>query len=212
MKLLEKLESLFVNHPKLKTDKHPSLFDRLRNVFYGAEFLKADLQRIPPQCRCEDAFAHLEGRCSCTSAPVNSPAEAEGRKGCLAHLETLRLDIKSLRESLRRHRSDLRPDEQTNELMRELSLIEDFAERLGATVEKVKSHAAEFEANCSNDALQRLKESGAEIGKYSTEFFWSLMHHDRVQKAGAFSQRTGALRKHLRERKNDLTVVEGETR
>lgn len=190
MKLLEKLESLFVNQPTRKTDKHPTLFDRLRNVFYGAEFLKADLQRIPPQCRCQDAFAHLEGRCSCTKAPASPPVEAEVRKGCLAHLETLRLDIKSLRESLRRHRSDLRPDEQTDELMRELSLIEDFAERLGATVEKIKSHASEFEANCSNDALQRLKESSAEIGKHSTEFFWALMHQDRDQEAQPSSQRT----------------------
>jgi hypothetical protein len=178
MKLLDKLEALFVNQPKKKADEHPTLFDRLRNVFYGAEFLKADLKRIPSQCRCEDAVAHLEGRCSCTKAQTHTPAEA-GRKGCLEHVETLRLDIRSLRESLRRHRGDLRPDEQTNELMRELSLIEQFAERLGATVEKITSHAAEFEANCSNDALQRLKESSSEIEKYSTDFFWSLMQQDR---------------------------------
>lgn len=190
MKLLEKLESLFLNQPKRITDKHPSLFDKLRNVFYGAEFLKADLQRIPPQCRCEDAFAHLESRCSCTKAPASPPVEAEGRKGCLAHLETLRLDIKSLRESLVRHRSDLRPDEQTDELMRELSLIEELAEHLGATVEKIRNHAAEFEANCSNDALQRLKENSAEIEKHSTEFFWYLMHQDRAQEVKHSSQKT----------------------
>ena len=175
MKLLDKLEALFVNQPRRKADEHPSLFDRLRNVFYGAEFLKADLQRIPRQCRCEDALAHLEGRCSCTKAPVNPPAEVADGKGCLARLETLHLDIKSLRESLQRHRSDLLPEEQTEELKRELSLIEYFAERLDGTVEKLRSHAAEFEANCSNDALQRLKESSSEIDKYSTEFFWSLL-------------------------------------
>ena len=188
MKLLDKLEALFVNQPKRKTDEYPSLFDRLRNVFYDAEFLKADLKRIPPLCRCEDSLAHLEARCSCTKAPPNSPAEAVRRKGCLAHLETLHLDIKSLRESLERHRSDLQPDEQTEELKRELSLIEDFAERLGATVEKIMSHAAEFEANCSNDALQRLKESSSEIDKYSSEFFWSLLKQERDQRAKPPSQ------------------------
>ena len=188
MKLLDKLEALFVNQPKRKRDEHPSLFDRLRNVFYDAEFLKADLQRIPPLCRCEDAPAHLEGRCSCTKPPANPQAEAVRRKGCLAHVETLHLDIKSLRESLQRHRSDLRPEEQTEELKRELSLIEDFTERLGATVEKIMSHAAEFEANCSNDALQRLKESSSEIDKYSTEFFWSLLKQDRDQKTRPSSQ------------------------
>ncbi len=188
MKLLDKLEALFNNQPKRKTDEHPSLFDRLRNVFYGAEFLKADLKRIPSLCRCEDALAHLEGRCSCTKPPANPPAEAIGQKGCLAQLETLHLDIKSLRESLQRHTKDLEPEEQTEELKRELSLIEDFTERIDGTVEKIRSHAAEFEANCSNDTLQRLKESSAEIDKYSTEFFWSVLKHDGDQKAKPSSQ------------------------
>ena len=188
MKLLDKLEELFVNEPRRKTDEYPTLFDRLRNVFYDAEFLRADLQRIPSLCRCEDAIAHLGGRCSCTKAPSNSPEEAVRGKGCRAHLETLHLDIKSLRESLQRHRSDLRPEEQTEELKRELSLIEDFTERLGATLEKVMSHAAEFEANCSSDALQRLKESSSEIDKYSTEFFWYLLKRDGVHKAKPSSQ------------------------
>jgi hypothetical protein len=188
MKLLDKLEALFNNQPKRTTDEYPSLFDRLRNVFYDAEFLKADLQRVPSLCRCEDAIAHLGSRCSCTKAPANPPAEAVYRKGCQAHLETLHLDIKSLRESLERHRSDLQPGEQTEELMLELSLIEDFAERLGATVEKITSHAAEFEATCSNDALQRLKESSSEIDKYSTEFFWSLLKQDGDQKTKPSSQ------------------------
>jgi hypothetical protein len=188
MKLLDKLEALFVHQPKRKTDEHPSLFDRLRNVFYGAEFLKADLQRIPPLCRCEDALAHLEGRCCCTKAPVGSEADAVRGRGCQAQLGSLRLDIKSLRESLELHRSDLRPDEQTEDLKRELSLIEDFAERLGATVERITSHAAEFETKCSNDALQRLKEGSFEIEKYSTEFFWSLLKQDSDQKAQHPSQ------------------------
>jgi hypothetical protein len=188
VKLLDKLEALFINQPKRKTDEHPSLFDRLRNVFYGAEFLKADLQRIPRQCRCEDALAHLDGRCSCTKASVNPPAEVADRKGCLARLETLHLDIRSLRESLQRHTNDLEPEEQTEELKRELSLIGDFTERIDGTVEKIRSHAGEFEANCSNDTLQRLKESSAEIDKYSTEFFWSLLNQDRDQKTKASSE------------------------
>lgn len=183
MKLLDKLEALFVNQPKRKTNEHPSLFDRLGNVFYDAEFLKADLQRIPSQCRCEDAIAHLGGRCSCTKVPPNSPEEAVSRKGCLAHLETLHLDIKSLRESLKSHRSDLRPEEQTEKLQHELSLIEDFAERVGGIVEELRNHAAEFEVNCSNDALQKLKESSVEIDKYSTEFYWDLVKRDHVQGA-----------------------------
>ena len=188
MRLLDKLEALFGNQPMRKTNEHPSLFDSLRDVFYGAEFLKADLQRIPSLCGCEDGIAHLEGRCSCTKAPANPEVDAVREKGCLAHVEILHLDIKSLRESLQRHRSDLQPEEQTEKLQRELSLIEEFAERLGATVEEIRGHAAEFEANCCNDALQRLKESSSEIDRYSTEFFWSLLKQDRAQQANSSSE------------------------
>lgn len=188
MKLLDKLEALFINQPKRKTNEHPSLFDRLRNVFYDAEFLKADLQRIPPVCSCEDAIAHLEARCSCTKDPGDKRGEVGRAKGCLAHLETLRLDIRSLSESLERHKSDLRPEERSEELQRELSLIEGFAERVGAVVEKISKHDAEFEANCSNDALQRLKASSSELERYSTEFFWSLLHQDRGQQTNSSSK------------------------
>ena len=187
MKLLDKLETFFRHQPTRKVDEHPRLFDRLRNVFFDAEALKRDLQRISPLCRCEDAVAHLEDRCSCTKPPAN-PAEAIRRKGCLAQLETLRLDLKSLRESLQRHRGDLRPEEQTAELERELSLIQDFADRMGGIVEELRDHAADFGVSCSNDALQKLKERGAEIEKYSTEFFWTLMKQDHAQKNRSSSQ------------------------
>lgn len=187
MKLLDKLEKLFRHQPKRKIAEHPSLFDRLRNVFFDVESLKRDLQRIPSFCRCEDAIAHLEDRCSCTKPPAN-PAEAIRRKGCLAQLETLELDVKSLHQSLQRHRGDLRPEEQTEELQRELSLIEEFADRIGGIVEELRDHAADFGVSCSNEALQKLKERGAEIEKYSTEFFWSLMKQDHAQRNRSSSQ------------------------
>ena len=179
MKLLDKLETLFSSRHRVKTNGQPSLFDRLRNVFYAAEFLKADLQRLPPFCRCEDAIAHLEARCSCTKPRSDKQAETARQKGCLAHLETLRLDVRSLKESLGRHKGDLRPEEQTEELQRELSLIEEFADRVGGIVDEITNHAVDFGLNCSNDALQKLKESSSEIDKYSTEFFWSLIKQER---------------------------------
>ncbi|HKP35500.1 MAG TPA: hypothetical protein VJT71_01485 [Pyrinomonadaceae bacterium] len=188
MKLLDKLEALFVNQPERKKNEHPSLFDRLRNVFFAAEFLKKDLQGIPPFCRCEDAISHLEGRCSCTKRPAGSQAEEVSAKGCLAHLETLRLDVRSLRQSLQRHRNELRPEEKTEEVRRELSLIENFAENMGSIVEEIRNHASEWELSCSNDALQRLKESSSELEKYSTEFFWSLLKQDRGEQINSSSK------------------------
>lgn len=185
MRLLDKLEKLFTSRIKIKTNGQPSLLDRLGNVFYAAEFLKADLQRLPPFCNCEDAIAHLEGRCRCTKPAAERPSEAAFRKGCLAHLETLRLDVRSLRESLDRHRGDLRPEERTEELQRELALIEQFADRVGSIVDEIANHAVDFGLRCSNDALQKLRQSGPELEKYSTELFWSLMREERLRGANS---------------------------
>lgn len=188
MKLLDKLEALFVKQPKRITNESTKLFDHLRDVFYTAEFLKADLHRIPAFCRCKDAISHLEGRCSCTKPQASPQAESVSGEGCLAHLEMLRLDVRALRQSLQRHKNDLRPEEKTEELQRELSLIENFAERMGDIVEELRKHASEWELSCSHDALQRLKESSSELDKYSAEFFWSLLKHDGDQKKEPASQ------------------------
>ena len=188
MKLLDKLESLFDKQPERKTNESAKLFDHLRDVFFTAEFLKADLKRIPPFCRCKDAISHLEGRCSCIKPPASPEADSVSGEGCVAHLEMLRLDVRALRQSLQRHKNELRPDEKTEELQRELSLIEHFAERMGDIVEEIRNHASEWELSCSHDALQRLKESNSELDKYSTEFFWSLLKHDSDQKKEPLSQ------------------------
>lgn len=82
---------------------------------------------------------------------------------------------------MERHKGDLRPEERTGELERELSLIEEFAGRVGGIVDEITNHAVDFGLNCSNDALQKLKASSSEIDKYSTEFFWTLMKLDRAR-------------------------------
>ena len=66
MKLIEKLKEMFFERDVDVSEKPPSLFDRLRNVFFSAEFVAADLDRVPSDCKCEDAIAHLDGRCCCT--------------------------------------------------------------------------------------------------------------------------------------------------
>ena len=185
MKILDNIEALFIHQSKTQTNKQSSLFDRLRNVFYAAEYLKSDLISIPAFCRCHDAIAHLEGRCSCTKRPASSEMGADRDKGCLFHLENLGSDVRSLRQSLERHKADLRPEEKTEELQRELSLIEGFAERMGDIVEEIRNHASEWEISCSHDALKRLKESASELDRYSTEFFWTLLNEDRRQQANS---------------------------
>src|SRR6266536_2372242 len=112
MKLIEKLKEMFFEHELDVTERPPSLFDRLRNVFFSAEFIAADLDRVPPDCKCEDAIAHLDGSCCCTNSPKES-GKAEPTKGCAEQLERLQVDIKWVHEALTRGKANLDPGEET---------------------------------------------------------------------------------------------------
>src|SRR6266498_3453608 len=101
MKLIDKLKEVFFERELDVSDKAPSLFDRLRNVFFSAAFLAADLDRVPPDCKCEDAIAHLDGRCCCTISPAES-GKTESIKGCAAQLGRLQVDIRWVHEALKR--------------------------------------------------------------------------------------------------------------
>ena len=83
--------------------------------------------------------------------PTAGPqAEAVRGKGCLANLETLRLDNRSAtRITGATQKATYGPKKKTEEPQRELILIENFAERMGDIVEEIRNHAAQCELSCS---------------------------------------------------------------
>ena len=180
MKLIEKLKEMFFKRDLDVSAKPPSLFDRLRNVFFSAEFLAADLDRVPPNCRCEDAFAHLDGRCCCTISP-KEPVTTRATKGCAEQLERLQVDIKWAHDALKRGKASLYPGEETEELRREFTQIAKSVEGLGLILERLKAHVGEFQETCTNTALQRVKQTSTELRVYTREFLRTLNESDRTQ-------------------------------
>src|SRR6266498_2166123 len=158
MKLIEKLKEMFFEHELDVTERPPSHFDRLRNVFFSAEFLAADLDRVPPDCKCEDAIAHLDGSCCCTISTKES-SKTGSTKGCAEQLERLQVDIKWVHEALKRGNASLDPGGETEELRREFTEIANAVEGLRLILEKLKAHIGEFQETCTNTALQRLKQT-----------------------------------------------------
>jgi hypothetical protein len=179
MKLIEKLKEIFVEREPDVSQKSPSLFDRLRNVFFSAEFVAADLDRVSPECRCEDAIAHLDGSCSCTTTPADS-ASTGSTKGCSAELERLRVDVGWVHEALQRGKASLEPGEESEELSREFTQIANSVEGLGLILERLKSHVGEFQETCSNKALQRVKQTSTDLRGYAGEFLRTLNESDRT--------------------------------
>jgi len=186
MKLIEKLKEMFFERELDVSEKPPSLFDRLRNVFFSAEFLAADLDRVPPDCKCEDAIAHLDGRCCCTISPSDL-AKTGSTKGCAEELERLQVDVKWAHEALKRGKTNLDPGEESEELSREFTQIANSVEGLGLILEKLKSHVGEFQETCSNKALQRVKQTSTDLRAYTREFLHTLDKSDLPQRGSGAS-------------------------
>lgn len=188
MKLLEKLKETFFKQTEEMPESPPSLFDRLRNIFFSAEFLANDLDRVPPECKCEDALAHLDGRCtSCATASAETDREpAHSRKGCSAQIDELWVDVRNVRQALQGR--TLQPEEETVELKEELVEIESLVGGLASVLESLKSDATDFQATCSSEVLGRLKQRSKELRAYSSEFFWTITSKDRPARAARAGQ------------------------
>ncbi len=190
--MIEELEKRFFARAVEVYQRSPGLFDRLRNIFFAAEFLAKDLDRISPECRCQDAIAHLDGRCtSCAtaSAQPNEGGSSPG-KGCPAQVESLQVDLRHVREALKQGTAALQPEEETMELKDELTLIDSLIRCLGSALASLKQDAIEFQATCSNEALRRLKQRSGELRVYSGDFFRTLNIKDSPSRAIAAAQDT----------------------
>lgn len=183
MKLIKKLKEMFFERELDVIEKPPSLFDRLRNVFFSAEFLAADLDRVPSECKCEDAIAHLDGSCCCTINP-REPGNTGFTRGCAEQLERLLVDIKWAQQALKRGKASLGPGEESEDLSREFTQIANSVEGLGLILEGLKSHVGEFQDTCATKALQRVKQTSAELRGYTGEFLRTLNEGDLTQTGG----------------------------
>ena len=190
MTLLEKLKEKFFARTLEIRKSSPSVFDRLRNIFFSAEFLANDLERIPAECKCEDAIAHLDGRCtSCaTASGKTDKAMAPPRRGCSAQIERLQVGIRDVREALKQRRAALQPEEETAELRDELALIENLVECLASALERLMQDVTEFQGTCSNDVLRRLKQASGELRVYTGDFFRTINVKDVPTRAAAPNQ------------------------
>lgn len=208
MKLIEKLKEMFFERELHVSEQPPNLFDRLRNVFFSAEFLAADLDRVPPDCKCEDAIAHLDGRCCCTISPKESD-KALPTKGCAEQLERLQVDIKWVHEALKRGNASLDPGEETEELRREFTQIANSVGGLGLILERLRAHVGEFQETCTNTALQRVKQTSTELRGYTREFLRTLSESDRTQTGSETSEAQKTKVGQVKVRHTSLVVLAG---
>ena len=144
-----------------------NLFHKLQDIYFGAVSLREELERIPPQCDCKDADAHLSRQCCCAGTqPRGAKSDFGECGGCLEHLARLSKDIGWLREDMQRGRKQLRPDESSYALEGRLSLITSLADSLGSTIARLETDLREFRKTCAHQALARMKDSSVELEGY----------------------------------------------
>jgi len=213
MKFIEKLKEMFFERELDVSEKPPSLFDTLRNVFFSAEFLAADLDRVPADCKCEDAIAHLDGSCCCTISTKESSKTGSTKtgstKGCAEQLERLQVDIKWVHEALKRGDASLDPGEETEELRREFTQIANSVEGLRLILERLKLHVGDFQETCANKALQRVKQTSTELRGYTREFLHTLNESDRTQTASQTNEVQQTKAGQVKVRHTSLVVLAG---
>lgn len=186
MKLIEKLKEMFFEPDLGIGEKPPSLFDRSRNVFFSAERLATDLDHVPPYCKCEDAIAHLDGRCCCTINPKES-SKSGSTKGCTEQLERLEVDVRWAQDALKRGKLSLDPGEESEELSREFAQIANSVDGLGLRLEQLTAQLGEFQGTCSNNALWRVKQMSTDLRGYAREFLHTLNKSDLPQTSSGTS-------------------------
>lgn len=149
-----------------------SAFHKLQDVYFDAIKLREALERIPPQCECMDAGAHLEGTCCCATAlqdgHSSGESEREPSKGCMESISNLRGDIQWFQDDMRKERPQLLPDEAA-ETGPPVMLIESVVNGLTFALNRIEEALIQFRETCAHDSLIRLKESGKELERYIEE-------------------------------------------
>lgn len=140
-----------------------SAFHELQDIYFDAEKLRVELDRIPPQCDCGDADAHLSGKCCC------STSERPQSKGCLSHLERLRGKIEWFREDLHREGREFRPERLPDGVEGRLSLVINLIDNLSLSLKHLEADINEFRSSCAHSALDRMKRKSDELAGYLEE-------------------------------------------
>jgi hypothetical protein len=149
-----------------------TLFQKLQDAYFDAIRLREALERIPPQCECMDADAHLEGKCCCATVHqgghLSSESEQAPSMGCTASISKLRDGIQLFQDDLRKEQGQLLADEAA-ETGRPVILIESMVNSLTFALDRIEMALTQFRETCAHDALIRLKESSKELERYIEE-------------------------------------------
>ena len=131
-------------------------------IYHEAIQLCESIERLPDQCECADADAHLEGRCRCCSH--NEPVHGHG-ENCKTILERLRADLSMLCADFSIITTPIGTalGSQYIQLRRGIYLAAADLQQILRSVEQVSEAVAGFRRTCDLSELRGAKRHTAEL-------------------------------------------------
>lgn len=135
------------------------LFEQWRDVKQEAIQLSEAIERIPEECACGDAEAHLEERCACCDRHPGA-SKAAGGDRCSVILERLNADLSVLCENFSRAVGALPAAARGRrrlELRRGVFLAASNLKQLTQALERVNDAVVGFRRTCTLLEMRKLK-------------------------------------------------------
>jgi hypothetical protein len=145
------------------------LFHKLQDIYYDALRLREDLERLPTECGCCDAQAHLAGKCCCERLPSADATPS--------HCADYRPALDRLLEDVRLFEADLKREGRgfmSGELGWDLNRAGATVGGIGRLAEQIGRELADRGGVCAPKALLILKEETKSLGQRIDELNNSL--------------------------------------
>jgi hypothetical protein len=140
-----------------------------QSIYQETIELAIAVTRLPEECECGDADAHLEGRCRCCSTHLQAGEGRVGVVNCNVALARLQADLSMLSEDLALAGPPTEAaalEEHRFELRRGVFLAASDLQRIVEAVKQVSQSVAGFRIDCTVSRLRAIKRHCAELREH----------------------------------------------
>lgn len=137
-----------------------------QNVYREAGQLAEAVERLPDECACGDAGAHLEGRCRCCDIQGRAGGHPGGGENCETMLARLRANLTMLTEDFAVAGPPLEVsalEKQRYELRRDVFLAASDLQQVLEAFKRASESLAGFRRDCAVSRMRAVKRHCAEL-------------------------------------------------
>lgn len=142
------------------------LMQQWRNVYQEAIALVEEVERLPDECPCGDADAHLNRRCRCCGSRGHASQPQAHSQSCTELLACLRADFALLCEDFTRMAGPMRTvafETRWTSLRRDVVFTADDLQKIADSLDQVDQAVVGFRSTCAVSEMRSLKRACGEL-------------------------------------------------